>query len=46
MSSSILNNTKYKVEFKVCDKMLIGQNKQQLRENSVCISQGKSLITW
>ena len=35
MSSSILNNTKYKVEFKVCDKMLIGQNKQQQRENNV-----------
>ena len=26
LSSSVLNNTKYKVEFKVCNKMLIGQN--------------------
>ena len=25
LSSSVLNNTKYKVEFKVCNKMLIGQ---------------------
>ena len=29
LSSSVLNNTKYKAEFKVCNKMLIGQNKQQ-----------------
>ena len=28
LSSLALNNTKYKVEFKVCNKMLIGQNKQ------------------
>ena len=28
LSSSVLNNTKYKVEFKVRNKMLIGQNKQ------------------
>ena len=28
LSSLGLNNTKYKVEFKVCNKMLIGQNKQ------------------
>ena len=28
LSSSVLSNTKYKVEFKVCNKMLTGKNKQ------------------
>ena len=28
LSSSVRNDAKYKVEFKVCNKMLIGQNKR------------------
>ena len=32
LASSVLNNTKYKVEFRVCNKILIGQNRDNQLE--------------
>ena len=43
LSSSVLNNTKYKAEFKVCNKMLNGQNKQQQQNNVRIYKEGFKL---